>query len=95
MGRAISVGAAVGLLFSAVTLAVAAVYTFWIAPQGGDGWDAAHFFTHAFPVLFAIGFIPSFAWQVCTETARWPNFPKTRLSRNMERVPLLFRATVT
>ena len=64
MGKAITVGAAAGLLFSAVTLAIAAVYSFWIAPQGGDGWDAAHFFTHAFPVLFAIGFIPSFAWQV-------------------------------
>ena len=64
MGRAIGFGVATGLLFTAIVLAAAMIYCFWIAPKGGDSWDAAYFFTHwAFFVLFAIGFVPGFSWK--------------------------------
>jgi hypothetical protein len=64
MGRAIGFGAVTGLLFTSIVLGAALVYSFWIAPEGGDSWDAAYFFTHgAFFVLFAVGFAPGFAWK--------------------------------
>jgi hypothetical protein len=66
MGRRIGFGIATGLLFTSVVMIASLVYCFWIAPEGGDRWGVAYFFTHgAFFVLFALGFIPGFAWKMC------------------------------
>ena len=76
MGKAVGLGAASGLIITAIVLSCAMVYSFWIAPEGGDSWDAAYFFTHgAFLVLFTVGFAPGFALKLRGRRSIAPTSP--------------------
>jgi hypothetical protein len=57
------VGVVSGMALVTIVLLCAFGYV-WLNPEGGDRWDAGYFFTHpAFFIIFAVGFVPGFAWK--------------------------------